>query len=526
MLLLYSFAEEAFGACQSSEGNVERIRLTGSSGTLFSPFYPTPYPKNVTCIWVISAPANKRVKLTFDKFDLNREDNVRILDGRKSSSEEVAVYHGYNLFSSESAVYSSGRYMRIKFHSSLAFWYSTGFKAHFETVDPPGSSEQRCFPGNIYNNNLKLSGYSGTLQSPEGGEGYLSHSSCNWLITVPEGYFVKLSFDTFQMRHDGGCNADYVEVVDGNYIDGKSEGKMCGSGTPDNISSTGRYMMVLFRSGPIRSSFRGFKATFTALHEPTTKTKAVNSYELCYPDNDHNQDLKLTGSEGVLESPLTYYPPGLFCEWLITVPEGQRVELIFERFQLDTGCRDYVEVEDGLPFSGTYLGRYCGTTIPENVRSSHRNRYMRVQFYSDPDYAGRKPHRGFKATFKAVSSSESSALMTAIIVTLIVFVALISLFVCLAKRSRKRNREAAERIAMAPVSRRTRSQPVDTTTPQVSYAPVSTNADMPPPDYPYPLESPPPYPSKEQIPQFPPPGQSYPWQQSTPAEESVTHENS
>ena len=34
---------------------------------------------------------------------------MRILDGRKSSSEEVAVYHGYNLFSSESAVYSSGR---------------------------------------------------------------------------------------------------------------------------------------------------------------------------------------------------------------------------------------------------------------------------------------------------------------------------------------------------------------------------------------------------------------------------------
>ena len=85
---------------------------------------------------------------------------------------------------------------------------------------------------------------------------------------------MKLSFDTFQMVQDsisGGCDADYVEVVDGKYIDGESEGKMCGSGTPNNISSTGRYMMVLFRSGPIRSSFRGFKATFIALHEPTSK---------------------------------------------------------------------------------------------------------------------------------------------------------------------------------------------------------------------------------------------------------------
>ena len=91
-------------------------------------------------------------------------------------------------------------------------------------------------------------------------------------MAVPEGYFVKLSFDTFQMEGiSGGCDADYVEVVDGKYIGGDSEGKMCGSGTPDNISSTGRYMMVLFRSGPIRSSFRGFKATFTALHEPTSK---------------------------------------------------------------------------------------------------------------------------------------------------------------------------------------------------------------------------------------------------------------
>ena len=85
---------------------------------------------------------------------------------------------------------------------------------------------------------------------------------------------MKLSFDTFQIVQDGisgGCDADYVEVVDGKYIDGESEGKMCGFGTPDDISSTGRNMMVLFRSGPIRSSFMGFKATFAALHDPTCK---------------------------------------------------------------------------------------------------------------------------------------------------------------------------------------------------------------------------------------------------------------
>ena len=128
-------------------------------------------------------------------------------------------------------------------------------------------------------------------------------------------------------------------------------------------------------------------------------------------------------------------------------------------------------------------------------------------------------------TFVSFFSLESPVWMTAIIVTVIVFVALLFLSVCLAKRIKRRNREAAERFPMAIVSRRILSEPADTTIPQVSRAPVSTNADIPPPDYPYPLESPPPYPGKEQIPQFPPSGQSYPWQQSTPAEESVTHEN-
>ncbi|XP_022781150.1 tolloid-like protein 1 isoform X2 [Stylophora pistillata] len=522
--------EEALGVCQSLDGNAKRNRLTGSSGSLFSPFYPVPYPTNSSCIWVISVPANKRVKLIFDKIEIDRKDHVQILDGRKSWSKELAVYHGYNLFSTGSAVYSTRKYMRIQFHSYQGSSDYAGFKAHFEAVDPPVSSEQTCFPGNIYNNNLKLSGYNGTLQSPTGGEGYLSHSSCNWLIAVPEGYYAKLSFDTFQLVQtdmSGRCDADYVEVVDGEDIYGDSEGKMCGSNAPKEISSTGRYMRVLFRSGPIRSSFRGLKATFTALHDPP-KTKAVNSYELCYPGNVHNYDLRLTGSEGILESPLTHYPPSLFCEWLITVPEEHSIELSFERFQLDPeGCRDYVEVGDGLPFSDKSLGRYCGTTIPKAVSSSHRNRYMWVQFYSDADYVGRKPHSGFKATFKAISSSESRTLVTAVIVSVILFVALICLLVCLAKRSKRRNREAAERIRMAPVSRRTQSEPFDTTTPPVDYVPneAPTNADIPPPDYPYPLESPPPYPGKGQIPQFPPPGQSYPWLQSASAEESAIHEN-
>lgn len=136
LFLLYSFAEEALGVCQSLDGNAKRNRLTGSSGSLFSPFYPAPYPTNSSCIWVISVPANKRVKLIFDKIEIDRKDHVQVLDGRKSWSKELAVYHGYNLFSTGSAVYSTRKYMRIQFHSYQGSSDYAGFKAHFEAVDP------------------------------------------------------------------------------------------------------------------------------------------------------------------------------------------------------------------------------------------------------------------------------------------------------------------------------------------------------------------------------------------------------
>ena len=59
--------------------------------------------------------------------------------------------------------------------------------------------------------------------------------------------------------------------------------------------------------------------------------------------------------------------------------------------------------------------------------------------------------------------------------------------------------------------------------PAVGYAPVPTNQEVQPLEYPYPLESPPPYPEKEGVPQYPPPGHKYPWQQSS---DGVTGETS
>ena len=142
------FTEEASGICRPSDGSNKVHRLSGSSGTFFTPDYPVPYPNDATCIWIISVPAGKRVKLKFEDLDLetafssceqltNEENYVQIRDGQDPESKELALHCGRYDVSVPSDVYSTGRYMRVKFYSnSRNNWRrSKGFKAHFEAVD-------------------------------------------------------------------------------------------------------------------------------------------------------------------------------------------------------------------------------------------------------------------------------------------------------------------------------------------------------------------------------------------------------
>ena len=141
-------AEEASGICRPSRGSKEVHWLNRSSGTFFNPDYPVPYPDNTWCIWIISVPAGKRVKLKFEDFEIERVSHdcalsmrdkkyVQILDGQVSASKYLALYCGYHGPAS-SDVYSTGRYMWVEFSSAIVNSYPRfkGFKAHFEAVDP------------------------------------------------------------------------------------------------------------------------------------------------------------------------------------------------------------------------------------------------------------------------------------------------------------------------------------------------------------------------------------------------------
>ena len=146
-LMFFLFvSEEASGICHPPHGRSKVHWLNGFSGTFFTPDYPVPYTDDATCIWIISVPARKRVELKIKKLDFvnvsfsckrltNKEDYMQIRDGQDEESKELALHCGYS--SSYSDVFSTGRYMWVKFHSNAqdSRLGAKGFKAHFEAVD-------------------------------------------------------------------------------------------------------------------------------------------------------------------------------------------------------------------------------------------------------------------------------------------------------------------------------------------------------------------------------------------------------
>lgn len=123
-------------------GNIDNnnLQLEGGSGTFESPRYPLKYPNFMSCIWVITVPEGKRMKLNFQYFDVEWSENcdkdyVKVFDGLHPTSilKKTLCGSSSNL---REETYSSGRQMVVQFHSDGDNNDNYGFKAHFEEFNP------------------------------------------------------------------------------------------------------------------------------------------------------------------------------------------------------------------------------------------------------------------------------------------------------------------------------------------------------------------------------------------------------
>ncbi|KFO59898.1 Neuropilin-2, partial [Corvus brachyrhynchos] len=209
--------------------------------------------------------------------------------------------------------------------------------------------------------NSKDAGY---ITSPGYPNDYPSHQNCEWVIYAPESnQKIILNFNPhFEIeKHD--CKYDYIEIRDGDSEAADLLGKHCGNIAPPTIISSGPSLYIKFTSDYARQG-AGFSLR----------------YEI-YKTGSEDCSRNFTASNGTIESPgfPDKYPHNLDCIFTIIAKPKTEILLHFLLFDLEHDplqagegdCKyDWLDIWDGIPQVGPLIGRYCGTKMPSDIRST------------------------------------------------------------------------------------------------------------------------------------------------------------
>uniref|UniRef100_A0A7N8XAJ9 Neuropilin n=1 Tax=Mastacembelus armatus TaxID=205130 RepID=A0A7N8XAJ9_9TELE len=219
----------------------------------------------------------------------------------------------------------------------------------------------RAFKNDKCGGNIRIS-TANYLTSPGYPMSYLPSQRCVWVISAPSPHQrILINFNPHFDLEDRECKYDYVEVRDGVDESGQLVGKYCGKIAPSPVVSSGNQLFIKFVS-----DYETHGAGFSIRYE-IFKTG---------PECSRN----FTSNSGIIKSPgfPEKYPNNLDCTFMIFAPKMSEIILEFESFELEPDptppsgvfCRyDRLEIWDGFPGVGPYIGRFCGQNTPGRIIS-------------------------------------------------------------------------------------------------------------------------------------------------------------
>lgn len=297
--------------------------FTADNGNISSPNYPNPYSGERTCEYDILAPQGKVIILNIVDFDIEGHslcefDYLQVFDGYQADN---ATSLGRFCGQTKPGIFTSSfNHLHVHFSSDASI-NGRGFTANYSFVDV------EC--GGIVKDASEL------IKSPMDTDGngvYKSNALCRWLVYAPKGYIIQMNFLNFELEQDTACKYDFVTIY--NNGSGRSEqmGPFCGTNAPKVITTTDNIATVVFQTDSSTAK-DGFTISFAFIDG--TKLCGANYF----------------ASQGVLRSPgRPEYSPNKECEWTVTVPNGQQIELTFNYFDIEqhSTCRfDGLEIRNG-----------------------------------------------------------------------------------------------------------------------------------------------------------------------------------
>uniref|UniRef100_A0A672TSU7 CUB domain-containing protein n=1 Tax=Strigops habroptila TaxID=2489341 RepID=A0A672TSU7_STRHB len=149
------------------------------------------YERNLDCVWVITAPVNKLINLTFTSFALEapysqtcRYDYVQLYDGDNENANLVGTFCGSTV---PAPFLSTRNSLTVKFFTD-------------NSVEREG----------IYN----ATSISLTATSPNFPNEYPPFTLCTWVIDAPPQQQVRVVVEAFHLHSSQDCSQNYLELQD------------------------------------------------------------------------------------------------------------------------------------------------------------------------------------------------------------------------------------------------------------------------------------------------------------------------
>lgn len=204
------------------------------------------YPDNLVCLWNVTAPADKKIIIRFERFDLEQNDYcyndyVKVYQGSQLNNEKRLAHLCGNLTNNELPVINvQSNKAVIKFQSAT----STSTHGMSAVVMMLESCDK----------NINLNLTSRTYELKEIFTNYASLLDCHYTISATEGYVITSSFQQFHLapcsNNNRSCECDFIELRDGGGTFAEFIGeRLCGHTLPKNVTTTASRMWMRFATG-------------------------------------------------------------------------------------------------------------------------------------------------------------------------------------------------------------------------------------------------------------------------------------
>ncbi|XP_063800559.1 ovochymase-2-like isoform X2 [Pseudophryne corroboree] len=263
----------------------------------------------------------------------------------------------------------------------LLHWVTTNLKYEQPTLTP---YQVHCSVNSGF-----LRGTAGQIILPAAPQKYyLNNENCRWMIIVPQGKHILLTFTRFNLEWDYSCDLDYLAIYSKEI---HLIGKFCGNVPPRPILVSNSDISLKFISD-FQEYRTGFALSYLAVEPNFYPDSACGSVAVIFEEGEiqsMNHPQKYTRNAN--------------CHWVVYSPKTHTIKITFLVFEVEpsNGCIfDRVVVYHNV--AGTVVaGKFCGFALPAPVLST--SNVMQIKFTSDT--AGN--YIGFRAVISFVPISTS-----------------------------------------------------------------------------------------------------------------------